>query len=279
MKFKALSLLTIAGLAWPMGAFLDNDATPSPSFGALNAAAVADEAAQAALDEEQGAEPDPSQTEPPAYSNETFLGPWMVCVTEPINAVVYFCGDGKGIISDHSSIVRKGYEKTAGAPGLYQVSEDGSFILIIGTERQEEDIVVTGTLTSDSQGLLNEPLSGTVSRITDRSACRGRWTGTLTEYSGKTTHIEFHVDSIGNIVSFTGLKGHTFGRMFRDGPQVQFFVKTGEPDYYNQVSITATLTDDTLSGVFFYDGPDSPNGDATLTRQEWNPQPPAPDAS
>ena len=151
--------------------------------------------------------------------------------------------------------------------GAYEVGEDGSFSVTLNTEG-ESPIEVTGTFTIPTFIEIKSPFLGTITKISDASACSGTWTGTLDETSGGSTAITFTIDSTGAVTSFTGVTGPVTGRMFCQAGKVAVFFTTGAgtDDPYNQISLEGTRVGDSITGSLYLDNASSVDGTFSITK-------------
>ena len=196
------------------------------------------------------------------YSNATMDGHWMLMVASEESA--YFICDGEGSVTDFGSFI---------VPGTYEIGSDGSFTLHLESLHGEEQIAVSGKLTSTTQGYTIGDYAGmSVRKIGDISACQGTWTGTLTEYGATTTiPIEFTVDPEGNVTAFSGLSQPVAGKMYAESGRTSAFFTTGEPKPYSHLEIYGSMSADTMDGLFEVDNGSPEDGTVSFTRQPLDP--------
>lgn len=198
------------------------------------------------------------------YTNADFYGPWIMDLPSGPGKI-YFIGNGNGVLTESSRIIQDGHGTTPPG-GTYSIQNNGGFSMSLDTE-DGGSIPVTGALSSHSAGAITSPLSGTVQKVSDVSACQGTWSGWLYPNVENSFQISFTVDAYGQVTSFSGLNGPISGHLFCESGKVAAFIKTGETGGpFNQLTFNASLSGSNIAGTFSYDGPDDPNGTITVSR-------------
>jgi hypothetical protein len=187
----------------------------------------------------------------------SFSGPWFLSSDEIQDG--YLISDGAGLITECGIFYF--------VSGAYEVGEDGSFSVTLNTEG-DSPTELTGTFTIPTFIEIKSPFLGTMTKISDASACSGTWTGTLDETSGGSTAITFTIDSSGAVTSFTGITGPVTGRMFCQAGKVAAFFTTaaGTDDPYNQISLEGTRVGDNITGSLYLDNAASVDGTFSITK-------------
>jgi len=199
----------------------------------------------------------------PAFSNATLNGPWLL--TSNVQGRAYIIFDGKGGVSGVGAF------HPATPPGTYQVQPDGSFTItlnevpVVGPQT-----VLTGSLASSGSGSYTVTQgripgeTGNIIRVSNPAACQGTWSGTLSEQGASVTRtVSFTVDGSGAVTSSTGLAGPVTGKMFCEAGFAAAFLRTGEPNAYNQLNISGTISGSALAGSFINDS--NSGGTASLS--------------
>jgi hypothetical protein len=188
------------------------------------------------------------------YSSGTFSGPWLWEGSQ------YVIGDGSGNITDWSGFNYAG--------GSYQVQADGAttITILVSTELP---IQLSGFFTSSTTLTVPGPVSWSMTKVSDLSACSGTWSGNLVQTAGGNYPITFTVNASGAVTSFTGFTGPVTGKMFSEGGKVvaHFLTGVGASNPYNQITFSGTRTGNTISGSLYIDNGAPVDGTFSLTKQ------------
>ena len=193
------------------------------------------------------------QNQPGPWTSASFSGPWLFSSRSERDA--HLISDGGGSIRDCGIF---NFES-----GTYQVGEDGSFSATLKTD-DDSPIKLSGHFTSDTTISIQNP-SGTMTKISDASACSGTWSGTFKEKDGQSTAITFKVNDYGTVTSFTGISGPVTGRMFCQAGKVAAFFETGvdSEEPYSQIGLEGTKRSSRITGSLYLN--DSSGVDGTFT--------------
>jgi len=188
----------------------------------------------------------------------SFSGSWFVSSDEIQDG--YLISDGAGLITECGGIFYF-------VSGAYAVGEDGSFSVTLNTEH-DSPIELTGAFAIPTFIEIMSPFLGTMTKISNASACSGTWSGTLDETSGGSTAITFTIDSNGAVTSFTGITGPVTGRMFCQAGKAAAFFTTGAgtDDPYSQISLEGTRVGDNITGSLYLDNASSVDGTFSITK-------------
>lgn len=188
----------------------------------------------------------------------SFSGPWLISSNEVQNT--FLMSDGEGVITECGIF--------NSVDGTYLVGKDGFLNVILNTEG-ESPTVLTGTFTIPTFIALTSPFLGTMTKISDVSACSGTWSGTLDETSGGSTAISFTIDSDGAVTSFTGLTDQVTGRMFcQDGKVAAFFITEADTeDPYSQIGLGGTRVGDGIIGSLYLNNASAVDGTFSITKE------------
>jgi hypothetical protein len=106
-------------------------------------------------------------------------------------------------------------------------------------------------------------------KISDASACSGRWSGTFDETEGETVPIDFNLGSDGSVTNFSGITGPVTGRMFCEAGTVVAFFRTGEDigDPYNKIGLEGIRTANSITGSLYLDDGGGVAGTFALVKQ------------
>jgi len=197
------------------------------------------------------------QNQPGPWTSASFSGPWLFSSRSERDA--HLISDGGGSISDCGIFNFKS--------GTYQVGEDGSFSATLKTE-EDSSIKLSGHFTSGTTISIQSP-SGTMTKISDASACSGTWSGTFKEKDGPSTAITFKVNDYGAVTSFTGISGPVTGRMFCQAKKVAAFFETGvdSEDPYSQIGLEGTKESRRITGSLYLNDSSGVDGTFTINKQ------------
>jgi len=196
------------------------------------------------------------QNQPGLWTYASFSGPWLFSSRSERDG--YLISDGAGEITEWS-----GYYFES---GTYQVGEDGSFSATLKTEN-DSPIKLSGHFTSGTTISIQSP-SGTMTKISDASACSGTWSGTFNEKDGPSTAITFKVNDYGAVTSFTGISGPVTGRMFCQAGKVAAFFETGvdSEEPYSQIGLEGTKKSSRITGSLYLNDSSGVDGNFTINK-------------
>jgi hypothetical protein len=194
------------------------------------------------------------------YSNATLSGPWILGIGAQSGP--YVVGNGTGNITDHAGFDYAG--------GSYTVQPDGSLSLTMTYISPWPATQIAAYFTSPTRAVVTamdgSPITGSLLKVSNLSACAGTWTGTV----GTANYpISFTVGANGVISSLTFFAGFVSGKMFcESGTAVIFFTANlnEQTDPWNQVRLNGTLSGTTITGVARNDS-GTDQGTFTLTKQ------------
>jgi hypothetical protein len=192
------------------------------------------------------------------WTLDSFTGPWLL--TADGTAAIYVISDGVGSITEWGAF--------GALDGAYDVAEDGSFSATLDQEGGDP-LVLEGSFTSSNTIDITNPVPGTMRKISDASACSGRWSGTFDETEGETVPIDFNLGSDGSVTNFSGITGPVTGRMFCEAGTVVAFFRTGEDigDPYNQIGLEGIRTVNSITGSLYLDDGGEVSGTFALVKQ------------
>jgi hypothetical protein len=197
--------------------------------------------------------------------NSRMSGAWFMGLRddEEMDTIFITC-DGEGHITDTSAFNMVELDNQYSV-----VHPNGVFWFRLG--EGEESFHLYGKIDSEAGGHFFPPFSElNFEKVPDLGACSGNWSGTLVETNGPsvTKEIAITVSDSGEIVDCSGLATPVSGKMYSlsDGYAL-LFIRTGESDIYNQVSLRGMISGGTLAGSMSLDNSSGKDGTVTLSRE------------
>jgi len=198
------------------------------------------------------------------FTDAALRGPWLLTEVTGVDQYHFLIFDGEGTIAE-AAIFHPGIPV-----GFYSVQSDGTITVTTLSNKHEPEAIRCRFVSRQEVGFDPPYSTCRMARILDRSKCQGHWSGVLRQTGGSERAVSFDVNASGFISNFSGLPSFVTGGMFADSSnRVSTFLRTGAPgtDPYNQVAISATLSDNVLTGIFALDCEQDYSGSLSLQRQ------------